>query len=79
LNYNFGYSPAHSLDSARVGNETRYINHGSDKDDQSNAEADNKLVLGEQRIGLWAKRNIKKGEEILFDYGVEYWRNKKKS
>ncbi|KAF8273078.1 hypothetical protein EI94DRAFT_1783169 [Lactarius quietus] len=59
LNYNFGYSPAHSLDSARVGNETRYINHGSDKDDQSNAEADNKLVLGEQRIGLWANTIVR--------------------
>ena len=40
LNYNFGYNPDYSLDSARVGNETRYINHGSDAEGLSNAIAD---------------------------------------
>ncbi|KAI9444047.1 hypothetical protein H4582DRAFT_2190030 [Lactarius indigo] len=76
LNYNFGYSNTFSLDSARVGNETRYINHGSDA--KANATADTRLVFGEQRIGLWATRYIKEGGEILFDYGVNYWINKKK-
>lgn len=40
MNYNFGYNPDYSLDSARVGNETRYINHGSDEEGLSNAIAD---------------------------------------
>ncbi|KAH9059795.1 hypothetical protein EDB87DRAFT_1562822 [Lactarius vividus] len=78
LNYNFGYSEDFSLDSARVGNETRYINHGSDEGGKANAEAGTKLVFGEQRIGLWAKRFIREGGEILFDYGEVYWGNKKK-
>ncbi|KAH9164584.1 hypothetical protein EDB89DRAFT_2016838 [Lactarius sanguifluus] len=77
LNYNFGYSKDFSLDSARVGNETRYINHGSDEEGKANAEADTRLVFGEQRIGLWAKRFIREGGEILFDYGEKYWGNKK--
>jgi len=75
LNYNFGYNRESNLDSARVGNETRYINHAKSK---ANAEAGTRLVFGEQRIGLWAKRGIRKGEEILFDYGDNYWKNKKK-
>jgi SET domain-containing protein len=37
-----------------------------------------KLVFGEQRIGLWASRDILKGQEILFDYGIDYWRHKAK-
>ncbi|KAI9462879.1 hypothetical protein BJY52DRAFT_1255768 [Lactarius psammicola] len=73
LNYNFGYDANFSLDSARVGNETRYINHGSDAEGKSNSTAETRLVFGEQRIGLWAYRFIGKGSEILFDYGSVYW------
>jgi len=75
LNYNFGYDLESNIDSARVGNEMRYINHAKAK---ANAEAGTKLVFGEQRIGLWAKKPIRRGEEILFDYGPGYWKNKKK-
>jgi len=39
LNYNFGYNPKFTLDSARVGNETRYINHGSAKEGKANCVA----------------------------------------
>jgi histone-lysine N-methyltransferase EZH2 len=44
LNYNFGYDPNYSLDSARVGNETRYINHGSAADGTVNADAESALL-----------------------------------
>jgi len=43
LNYNFGYDPDYSLDSARVGNEMRYINHGSSAEGKANADADTRL------------------------------------
>ncbi|KAI9444046.1 hypothetical protein H4582DRAFT_2095391 [Lactarius indigo] len=77
LNYNFGYNPTFNLDSARVGNETRYINHGSGGEKgTANSVGQTRLVFGEQRIGLWATRYIKKGEEILFDYGDNYWKSK---
>jgi len=71
LNYNFGVNPDVNVDSARVGNETRYINHG--REGLANARAETKLVFGEQRIGLFAVRSIKPGEELRFDYGVHYW------
>ncbi|KAH9164585.1 hypothetical protein EDB89DRAFT_2077985 [Lactarius sanguifluus] len=78
LNYNFGYNPSFYLDSARVGNETRYINHGSGgKKGTANCVGETRLVFGEQRVGLWATRYIAKGEEILFNYGTNYWKSKK--
>lgn len=39
LNYNFGISPNTNIDSARVGNETRYINHGRDAVANARAES----------------------------------------
>ncbi|KAI0302826.1 hypothetical protein B0F90DRAFT_1667436 [Multifurca ochricompacta] len=60
-----------NIDSARVGNETRYINHGNEK--ARNAHAETKLVFGDHHIGFYALRDIKAGEEILFDYGEHYW------
>jgi len=77
LNYNFDLTDEEDVDSARVGNEMRYINHGSG--DKANAEACKKLVFGVPRIGFWATRNIKAGDEILFDYGDEYWKKYSKS
>jgi len=38
LNYNFGLTEIHDVDSARVGNEMRYLNHG--RDDEANAHAE---------------------------------------
>ncbi|KAI0253462.1 hypothetical protein BJV78DRAFT_211135 [Lactifluus subvellereus] len=73
LNYNFGINPSTNIDSARVGNETRYINHG--REDTANARAETRLVFGEQRIGFFALRNIKPGEELRFDYGEHYWKS----
>jgi len=90
LNYSFGLNEDYHIDSARVGNETRYINHG--KGDKANATATSvllwhkvysllsliayleKLVLGDHRIGFYALRNIKANGEILFDYGDNYWK-----
>ena len=42
LNYNFGYDLKSNLDSARVGNETRYINHAKGR--KANAEAGSTLL-----------------------------------
>lgn len=41
LNYNFGYDLESNIDSARVGNEMRYINHAKAK---ANAEAGSALL-----------------------------------
>ncbi|KAH9974853.1 hypothetical protein BJV74DRAFT_183098 [Russula compacta] len=74
LNYSFKLDGLHNIDSARVGNETRYINHAEEKD--ANAVARRKLVFGETRLGFYALRGIKAGEEVLFNYGDAYWRDK---
>ncbi|KAH9988149.1 hypothetical protein BJV77DRAFT_1023147 [Russula vinacea] len=75
LNYSFGLNNHHFIDSARVGNETRYINHGTEENGLANATAKTTLVLGEPRIALYATKEIKAGGEILFDYGENYWKS----
>jgi len=39
LNYSFTLSQHYLIDSARVGNETRYINHGTEEDGRANSVA----------------------------------------
>lgn len=46
-------------------NKARYINHSC----APNCEVD----LRKQRIYVFAKRNIKKGEELNYDYDTEYF------
>ena len=48
----------------------RFLNHGILF--LENAYAKNMFVLGNQRIGFFAKRPIYIGEEILFNYGLEF-------
>lgn len=52
------------------GNKTRFINHGC-------LGLDNAIVRimfcqGEHKIGIYARKNINIGEEILFDYGNKF-------
>jgi len=73
LNYNFGLNNEYDIDSARVGNETRYINHA--KGSKANATATSapllhnvcglylpidyleKLVFGDIRIAFYASKS----------------------
>ena len=63
--YMFTLDDDFTVDSRRMGNLLRYANHS-----KINANAYPKVVFcnGHRKIGLFAKRNINKGEEILFDY-----------
>ena len=45
LNYSFTLNQRQHVDSARVGNETRYINHGSEKEDKANSMARSARLL----------------------------------
>jgi len=58
------------LDAYSYGNKMRFLNHGIFF--LENAYAKNLLVHGNQMIGFYAKKNINIGEEILFNYGVEF-------
>jgi SET domain-containing protein len=51
------------IDGARDGNDARFINHSCD----GNCEA----ISDRKRIFIEARRNIKVGEELLYDYAYE--------
>ena len=63
--YMFKLDDEYTVDSRRMGNMLRYANHS-----KINSNSYTKIVLsgGHRKIGLFAKKNIKKGEEILFNY-----------
>ncbi|KZT66618.1 SET domain-containing protein [Daedalea quercina L-15889] len=71
LNYTFTLNADHILDSAWVGNDTRYLNHAQGEGENTTAEI--QWVSGEHRILFFTTRYIKKGEELLFNYGENYW------
>ena len=63
--YFFGVDTKWSIDGSPRSNVARYINHGC----KPNAEA---LISG-RRVWIWSRKNIKPGEEIVYDYGKEYF------
>ncbi len=54
-----------TIDGQARSNTARYINHSC----RPNAEPDTRKA----RVYIVAKRKIKSGEEITYDYGKEYW------
>ncbi len=67
------------VDADRVGNISRFFNNADPGMEELNMNTDVKFVNGEHRISLFAQRDIKVGEELLFYYGDEFqWQGKKK-
>src|SRR5262249_25448741 len=64
--YFFGVNKKWAIDGSKRTNTARYINHSC----QPNAET---TVSNRRRVWIWARRNIKPGEEITYDYGEEYF------
>lgn len=62
--YLFGISDTEMIDGAQRDNLARYCNHAC----KPNCETD----VVRKRIYIYAKRNIKAGEELTYDYGKEY-------
>ncbi len=54
------------------GNNARFINHSCDP----NCETQKWLVRGELAIGLFALKDMPKGEELTFDYNFERYGDK---
>ncbi|MFA5291258.1 MAG: SET domain-containing protein, partial [Candidatus Paceibacterota bacterium] len=63
--YLFGVSAKKTIDGAGRSNTARYINHSC----HPNAEVE----IFKGRIWIMAKKKIRAGEEICYDYGREYW------
>jgi len=70
-NYMFSIDNNRSIDAAAASNEMRFVNHARGK--AENCKADVRFVGGEPRIAFFAKRAIKAGEELFFDYGVQFF------
>lgn len=64
--YLFEVSKNKTIDGSVRWNTARYINHACSK---QNCEVD--IVKG--RVFVYAKRNIKPGEELLYDYGRDFF------
>jgi SET domain-containing protein len=67
--YNFSYSEGGSaIDARYIGNKARFINHS--QDGAENLEASTMFSEGRFLTVLCAKKSIKKGEELFFDYDL---------
>ena len=62
--YLFNLSSDHVLDASNRGGKARFINHSG----EPNCEPRVLFVNGEQRIGFFAKQDIKAETELLFNY-----------
>ncbi|KAJ7747839.1 hypothetical protein B0H16DRAFT_1850398, partial [Mycena metata] len=72
-NYLFELNASLSVDGTYVGNDARYINHDARN---PNCGAKVRMVNGEHRIGIYATRPLKPGEEVLFNYGDHFFQSK---
>ncbi|MEO6391076.1 MAG: SET domain-containing protein [Pyrinomonadaceae bacterium] len=63
--YFFGIDDEWSIDGSSRRNVARYINHSC----RPTADA----KLSGRRIWLWARKKLKAGEKITFNYGPEYF------
>jgi hypothetical protein len=64
--YLFTLNDESDVDSTRLGNNVKFVNHMDGS--KSNCQPLIKVVDRQGRIGLFAKRAIKAGEELSFDY-----------
>lgn len=78
--YGFDYTILESekrtflIDAEEKGNYTRFINHS----DTPNLEPVSVLHQGVMHIILYAKVPIKKGTQLCYDYGPDYWAKRAK-
>jgi SET domain-containing protein len=63
--YFFGVTKKWSIDGSSRDNVARYVNHSC----APNAEA----IISKNRVWIWSRKTIKPGEEIVYDYGKEYF------
>jgi SET domain-containing protein len=75
--FSFEYFPEFCIDAMKKGNWTRFMNH-CERDDPAN----NVIVWefytkdGPHIIFTTGNKRVKKGAQLLYSYGDEYWENK---
>lgn len=69
-----GESSRFLIDARDFGGISRYVNHS----DAPNLESALATVLGMPHVLLLTSRCIKKGEELRYDYGADYWKRRRK-
>nr|CDS31041.1 histone lysine N methyltransferase SETD2 [Hymenolepis microstoma] len=73
--YFMSVAPDFIIDSGIKGNWSRFVNHSC----EPNAETEKWIVNGLPRVGFFAARDIKVGEEVTIDYNfVQYGRTEQK-
>jgi len=66
ISFLFDINKSQAIDATRMGNKLRFINHARER---TNCVAKIRMVNCVYRIGFWATKHIKAGEELFFDYG----------
>jgi len=56
------------IDATYVGNYSRFINHSC----SPNAECQKWTVKGEERIAIFASKDIHIGEEVTYNYNLDW-------
>lgn len=64
-----------TIDALHYGNLSRFINHS----DEPNCKTELGFISPWPYVIIAAKRDILPGEQLCYDYGKAYWRNKSKS
>lgn len=67
--YIISLSGSESIDATRKGSLARFINHSC----EPNCETRKWTVLGEVRVGIFAKQDIKAGTELTYNYNFEWY------
>ena len=66
----FTLNDKYIIDANIDGNEARWINHGCSPNCMAVLEEDEKGRLARDRVFIESKRDIKAGEELIYNYGI---------
>jgi len=72
LSYLFALNRDQEIDSQRMGNRIRFINHAGLYSKSRNVYPKIMLCNMAHRIGMYALKDVAKGSELFFDYGKDY-------